>query len=102
MTNPVLKAIKELGSQMAVANACGVSQNAISKWLNGSSKVSLENALKIEKATKQKVKAEEFSSEYAYLLSRNNLPQGKRNGTQRINTRCNEDCRLNPKSIGKS
>lgn len=70
MTNPVSKAIKELGSQVALANACGVSQNAISKWLNGSAKVSLENALKIEKATSQKVKAEEFNAEYASLLSR--------------------------------
>lgn len=70
MKNPVQKAIEVLGSQNKVAIACGVSQNAISKWLNGQSKVTLENALKIEKATDEKVKAEEFDPAFAHLLGR--------------------------------
>lgn len=44
MNQNIELAIKTLGSQVKVANACGVSQNAVSKWLNGSSKVSLEHA----------------------------------------------------------
>lgn len=62
-------AIKELGGQIEVAKVCGVSQNAVSKWSRGQ-KVSLENALKIEKATGNKVKAEDFDPQYAELLSR--------------------------------
>lgn len=70
MENPVQKAIQVLGGQNNLANACGVSQNAISKWLNKQSKVSLENALKIERATNGNVKADEFNPEYALLLGR--------------------------------
>lgn len=70
MRNAVQKAIKELGSQNKVAIACNVSQNAISKWLNGQSKVTLENALKIEKATNGQVKAEDFDPVFAQLLGR--------------------------------
>lgn len=70
MENPVQKAIQVLGGQNNLANACGVSQNAISKWLNKQSRVSLENALKIEKATNGSVKADEFNPEYALLLGR--------------------------------
>ena len=62
MNKTILKAIKIFKSQQALAAACGVSQNAVSKWLNGGS-ISLENALKIEKATNGKVKAEMFSKE---------------------------------------
>lgn len=69
MENPMQKAIKEIGSQVKVAQACGVSQNAVSKWLKGAN-VSLENALKIERATNGKVKAEHFNPRYADLLSR--------------------------------
>lgn len=70
MNENIELAIKTLGSQVKVANACGVSQNAVSKWLNGSSKVSLEHALKLEKVTNGKVRAEDFDLSYADLLSR--------------------------------
>lgn len=70
MNKAILKAIKIFKSQQALAAACGVSQNAVSKWLNGGS-ISLENALKIEKATNGKVKAEMFSKEFSSLLARN-------------------------------
>lgn len=69
MNKVILKAIKIFKSQQALAAACGVSQNAVSKWLNGGS-ISLENALKIEKATNGKVKAEMFSKEFSSLLDR--------------------------------
>lgn len=69
MKNPIREAIKCLGSQQELAKVCGVSQNAISKWVNGS-RVSLENALKIEQATDSKVKAEDINPSFAKLLSR--------------------------------
>lgn len=69
MNELVKLAIDELGSQQNLAKACGVSQNAVSKWLNGSS-ISLENALKIEKATGGKIRAESFSKEFSRLLNR--------------------------------
>ena len=70
MTNPVQKAIECLGNQENLAKACNVSQNAVSKWLNGQSKVALENALKIEKATNGEVKAGDFNSDFNDLLGR--------------------------------
>ncbi|MGV7078454.1 Cro/CI family transcriptional regulator [Testudinibacter sp. P80/BLE/0925] len=69
MSEAIEKAIRVLGSQKNLALACDVSQNAVSKWLNGS-RVSLENALKIEAATAKKVKAEDINSEFSALLSR--------------------------------
>ena len=56
MNKAILKAIKIFKSQQALAAACGVSQNAVSKWLNGGS-ISLENALKIEKSNQWKGKS---------------------------------------------
>lgn len=70
MRKAVKKAIEFFGSQQALAKVCGISQNAVSKWLNGGGSVSLENALKIEKATQGKVKAEMFSKEFSSLLAR--------------------------------
>lgn len=64
------KAIAYLGTQTHLAKACGVSQNSVSKWLTGKSNVSLEMALKIEKATKGTVKAGEFNPDFDRLLGR--------------------------------
>jgi len=70
MNELVQQAIELLGTQQLLAEACSVSQNAVSKWLNGGA-ISLENALRIERATQGKVKAEYFSPEFSHLLSRN-------------------------------
>lgn len=70
MNNPVEKAIKVLGTQNNLASVCGVSQNAVSKWLKGYNRVTLEKALIIEKATNKEVKAEDFNPDYAILLNR--------------------------------
>ncbi|CDF98643.1 transcriptional regulator [Avibacterium paragallinarum] len=70
MNESIKKAINVLGTQQLLAEACGVSQNAVSKWLNGGSAISLENALRIEKATQGKVKAEDISPDFSHLLSR--------------------------------
>ena len=69
MSEAIEKAIRTLGSQKNLASACGVSQNAVSKWLNGG-RVSLETALKIEMATANKIKAEDINPEFSILLSR--------------------------------
>lgn len=70
MNDLVKRAIDILGSQQRLAEACGVSQNAVHKWLLKGMRVSLENALKIEKATNGKVKAEMFDPSFAPLLGR--------------------------------
>ena len=69
MNKAILKALKIFKTQQNLAKACGVSQNAVSKWLNGGT-ISLENALRLEKATNGEVKAEMFSKEFAKLLKR--------------------------------
>lgn len=71
MNHLIKQAIDELSSQERLAKACGVSQNTVHKWLHFKIGVSLENALKIEKATKGKVKAEMFNPDFSTLLDRN-------------------------------
>ncbi len=51
----IKKAIDILGSQTALARACGVKQGHISNWLRRDKKIKLENALKIERATNGRV-----------------------------------------------
>ena len=50
----VEKAVDLLGSQVALAKACGVSQPAIHKWISGGV-ISPENAAAIERATEGRV-----------------------------------------------
>lgn len=71
MNNLIKQAIDILGSQQKLAEACGVSQNAVHKWLLKGMRVSLENALKIEQATNGKIKAETFDDNFPPLLKRN-------------------------------
>ena len=50
--NPLVeKAITLLGGQTALAKACGVSQAHVWNWLRRDKRITLENALKIERAT---------------------------------------------------
>ena len=46
----IYKALEIVGSQQRLADACGVSQPAVHKWLNGGS-VSPKHVLSIVKAT---------------------------------------------------
>lgn len=78
MNSLIKQAIDLLGSQQKLAEACGVSQNAVHKWLSNKLRVSLENALKIEKATNGKVKAEMFNSNFAVLLDRHSTLANKK------------------------
>lgn len=74
MNHLIKQAIDELSSQELLAKACGVSQNTVHKWLHNKMRVSLENALKIEKATNSKVRAEMFNPNFTTLLGRNSSP----------------------------
>lgn len=52
MVNKAIKAaIKLVGSQQKLAEACDVKQPSVWAWLHGKKKVSAENAKRIEKAT---------------------------------------------------
>ena len=55
-TQYIREAIKLLGSQEHLAIACGVSQQAVSKWVcNKITKLPLEQAMAIERATDGKI-----------------------------------------------
>lgn len=62
MNVAINKAIEHCGSQTALANACGVSQNAVSLWLNGGG-ISAKYIPRIVKATKGKVSSDELLAE---------------------------------------
>lgn len=58
--NPAIKkAVDALGSQAALARACGVSQPAVFRWLNGR-RVKADYVMAIVNATHGKVKAYEI------------------------------------------
>lgn len=62
MNVAISKAIEHCGSQSALANACGVSQNAVSLWLNGGG-ISAKYIPRIVKATQGQVTSDELLAE---------------------------------------
>lgn len=62
MNESIKKAVSILGSQTNLANACGVTQGAVQKWLNGGG-ISAEYLLKIESATNGQVTIREICEE---------------------------------------
>lgn len=60
MNIQVKKAVEILGSQSALAEACGVKQAHVWNWLNRDKVIRLENALLIERATKGQVTKEQL------------------------------------------
>lgn len=62
MNNKIKKAIEICGSQVALAKACGVTHQAVKKWLNGRG-ISAEYLLKIESATNGQVTIREICEE---------------------------------------
>jgi DNA-binding transcriptional regulator YdaS (Cro superfamily) len=54
------KAIELLGSQTALANACGVKQGNVWNWLNRDKVIQPEVALLIERATKGEITKEQL------------------------------------------
>ncbi|MGL4352235.1 MAG: transcriptional regulator [Plesiomonas shigelloides] len=57
MNESIKIAIDIVGTQKKLADACGVSQAAVQKWLNGKSKVAPQNVLQLVNATRGEVKA---------------------------------------------
>ena len=53
----ISSAIKIVGSQKKLAEACGVKQPTVWAWLHGKKKASANNAIRIEKATNGEVQA---------------------------------------------
>ncbi|MDE8034625.1 helix-turn-helix domain-containing protein [Actinobacillus equuli subsp. haemolyticus] len=63
MNETINKAINILGSQTALAEACGVTQGAVRKWLRGGG-IDSKYLLKIEKATGGQVTVREICEEF--------------------------------------
>lgn len=59
MSAVIKKAVEALGSQAALARACGVSQPAVFRWLNGR-RVKADYVMAIVNATGGRVKAYEI------------------------------------------
>jgi len=53
----IKKAVDILGSRNTLANAINVSYQTVSDWINGKKTPSLENCMKVERATNGKIKA---------------------------------------------
>lgn len=67
--NPVIKtAINIVGSQKKLGDACGVSQQAVYKWLHNKAKVSPEHVDSIVCATREGVKAHEIRPDLPKLF----------------------------------
>jgi len=55
MKTPISVAIEILGSQQALATACGVTQPAVHKWATGKGRPDAKSSIAIERATKGKI-----------------------------------------------
>ncbi|HGO5854836.1 TPA: transcriptional regulator [Mannheimia haemolytica] len=62
MSKSIKRAVAILGGQSNLARACGVTQGAVQKWLNGGG-ISAEYLLKIEAATNGQVTIREICEE---------------------------------------
>ncbi|WP_273839972.1 transcriptional regulator [Providencia rettgeri] len=68
MCEAIKIAIKIMGTQKDLAEACGVSQQAVHKWLNGKSKVHPKLVMLIVNLTKGAVKAYEIRPDLPELF----------------------------------
>ncbi|MFZ4835920.1 transcriptional regulator [Rouxiella sp. Mn2063] len=69
--NEVIKtAIEIVGSQKKLGSACGVSQQAVGKWLSNKAKVSPEKVPLVVKATKGLIKGYELRPDMPHLFKR--------------------------------
>ncbi|MGX2974682.1 YdaS family helix-turn-helix protein [Ursidibacter arcticus] len=62
MSKNIAKAIEICGSQTALANLCGVSQQSVNKWLNGGG-ISAKYIPRIVKATNGQVTSDALLAE---------------------------------------
>lgn len=64
----IRQAVALAGSQKKLADACGVSQPAVNKWLHNKTKVSPEYVHLIIEATKGKVQGHQIRPDLIYLF----------------------------------
>jgi DNA-binding transcriptional regulator YdaS (Cro superfamily) len=67
---PLKKAITTVGGQRELARICGVSQVAVSKWLNGVSKIGEDKAILLEQALNGLVTCEELRPDVNWSVIR--------------------------------
>jgi len=60
MNNAIKTAITLVGSQQKLGSACGVTQQAVYKWLHNKAKVAPEQVILVVKATNGEVQAHEI------------------------------------------
>ena len=60
VNDAIVRAVDDLGTQLKLAEACGVSHTAVKKWLKGGG-ISAVSAKKIEDATQGKVTMREVA-----------------------------------------
>lgn len=70
---PLKKAIITAGGQRELARLCGVSQAAVSKWLNGISKIGEDKAILLEQALNGLVTCEELRPDVNWSVIRNKV-----------------------------
>lgn len=67
---PVARAIKHVGSQVALASKLGITQPTVSEWLNCAKRVPAERCPEIERATNGAVRCEELRPDVAWDVLR--------------------------------
>ncbi|PHM61227.1 transcriptional regulator [Xenorhabdus ishibashii] len=68
MNHVIKTAIDVVGSQKKLGLACGITQQAVYKWLHNKSKVSPEHVSRIVSATGGKVKAHQIRPDLPHLF----------------------------------
>lgn len=71
---PLKKAIITVGGQRELARLCGVSQAAVSKWLNGISKIGEDKAILLEQALDGLVTCEDLRPDVNWSIVRKGKP----------------------------
>jgi DNA-binding transcriptional regulator YdaS (Cro superfamily) len=72
--NYLKKAINKVGSQKEFVRICGVSQVAVSKWLNGVNKIGEDKAILVEQALNGFVTCEELRPDVNWSVVRKGVP----------------------------
>jgi DNA-binding transcriptional regulator YdaS (Cro superfamily) len=70
---PVARAIKHMGSQVALASRLGITQPTVSEWLNCQKRVPAERCPEIERATGGAVRCEELRPDVAWDVLREQI-----------------------------
>ncbi|ARZ01344.1 MULTISPECIES: transcriptional regulator [Yersinia] len=68
MNNVIKMAIRIVGTQKGLAEACGVTQAAVQKWLSGKTKVAPRNVKSLVEATNGEVQAHQVRPDLPNLF----------------------------------